>query len=387
MVCFIILFTFMLSACDMGGGQSSPAKSPTATTSASKSTPSTSATATPAGIRLGAQTCPSAVSVPTYWDAIIATQANINKVESVACGNLEGNTTLQALVLVRNQGTGSILDVYVYSNITNPKPKKDFQLMGLYKGDAKISNYNTVVTAEVDLDSSVNKNQPNAGVKQDLYREFKWSDSSATLVPVSFPGIYPVLTRYEAEAEQLNVNKGQNFWERDATQTVSHFADKLLNWQNAQVTITSGGGQTDVSAETTVKSPKIGGGIVKVSMSRLEGNANGGIWIVTAVATDGLALTAPNNQDRISSPVSVAGKGNAFEGVVGTVKVLNHLYDEVGSVQAKGGGNGANTPFSASVTYTKTFKGGTEEGLVALFTNSQADGSIAGAVIEKELLA
>ena len=44
------------------------------------------------------------------------------------------------------------------------------------------------------------------------------------------------------------------------------------------------------------------------------------------------------------------------------------------------------TTFSANVGYTSTFKNGAEEGIVALYAISNADGSIAGAVMVKELL-
>jgi hypothetical protein len=39
-----------------------------------------------------------------------------------------------------------------------------------------------------------------------------------------------------------------------------------------------------------------------------------------------------------------------------------------------------------SVTYQSTFRGGAEEGVVALYIDNHTDGSIATAVMEKELL-
>src|SRR5260370_35060493 len=105
---------------------------------------------------LGSQLCPAAVKAPAYWDPIIPTQNGVTKVESVTCGNLVGNPTLQALVTVRYNGTGAILDVYVYTNITNPRPTQLFKLQSLYDGAARISVYNTVLTTELEQHSSLN---------------------------------------------------------------------------------------------------------------------------------------------------------------------------------------------------------------------------------------
>src|SRR5881227_869738 len=45
---------------------------------------------------------------PAHWTAIIA-PTSTSKVESVSCGNLRGTPSLQALVTVRNEGSGAIL--------------------------------------------------------------------------------------------------------------------------------------------------------------------------------------------------------------------------------------------------------------------------------------
>ncbi len=133
---------------------------------------------------------------------------------------------------VRYHGTGQILDVYVYSDITSPNPSQLFKLQNLYKGNAKISAYNTIITSEVDQNSSINAGKANADLTQDLFREFKWSDGAKTFVPVSFPGMYPDLTRYQAENDQAQVNQGKDPWKLNASQVANHMAadPDLLNW-------------------------------------------------------------------------------------------------------------------------------------------------------------
>jgi len=339
-------------------------------------------------VRLGAQPCPDAIKDPAHWTAIIAPTTS-SKVESVSCGNLKGIPSLQALVTVRYDGTGAILDVYVYDHIIDPSPVQLFKLQNLTRGSVKISGYNTVMTAEVDPNSSINAGQPDANLTQDLFREFKWSDAAGTLVPVAFPGIFPDLTRYQAEADQAQVNQGHQPWKLSATLTAQALAasQRLLKWDpNAPATIVSGGGTHDINAVVNVKSGKPAGGAITVTMSRLEQNSNGGIWEVTSVTTASMSITAPQDRDRLASPVTVTGTGNAFEGIIGKVIVLDHLYTNIGQSVAKGATGNGHTTFSSSATYHSTFKTGMQEGVVVLYSYSNADSSIAGAVMVKEML-
>lgn len=399
-LCLLLSVLFILSACSSNSGNSNTNKAsgnssgtPAGTKAAGTTTvtnalqPTTTTTPT---IGMGTQACPAAIQDPAHWDAIIPTQAGTSKVESVICANLMGNTSLQAMVTVRSNGSGAFLDVYVFNKITDPNPQLLFKLLHLDRGDAKISGYNTVVTSEVDTASSVNVNaQGNAALVPDLCREFKWSDGAGTLVPVTFPGIFPDISRYQAEADQHKLNQGQGQgWQLSATQMATMLATQLLKWPStATATVVSGGGKNDASAVVNVKSPAPGNGGIKVTLSRLEGNTNGGIWIATQVASSGnLTITTPQPQSLLTSPVTVTGTGDAFEGVIGPVTILDHTYTDIGHAQAKGATGMGKTTFSTNVSYTSTFKGGTEEGIVAVYELSNADGSIATATMIKVLL-
>jgi hypothetical protein len=305
------------------------------------------------------------------------------------CGNLIGNTTLQALVTVRYQGTGQLLDVYVYSDITSPNPTQLFKLQSLYKGDAKISVYNTVLTTEVGQHSSINTGKIDAEMTRDLFREFQWSDGAGTLVPVSFPGIFPDLTRYQAENDQARVNQGQDVWKLNAAEVARHMATDthLLNWPGGtQAVVVSGGGPNDTNAIVTVKNPTPVGNMIKVTLERLEKNTNKGIWEIVAVTAGNLSITMPRSRDILTSPLNVAGTGNAFEGVIGTIDVLDHLYTPIGHAQVKGAVGNGNTTFSTVVSYNSTFKGGKQDGVLVLYAANNAGSSIGAAVMIKELL-
>jgi len=325
------------------------------------------------------------VKDPAHWDAIIPAQPNVSKVEGVTCGFLTGTPTLQALITVRYSDTGKTLDVYVYNNIESPSPNQLFKLLSLYDGNATISLRNTVITAEVDQNSSTNKGKNNANFTRDLFREF----NTASFAPVSFPGIFPDMTRYQAELDQAQVNAGQDSWKLSAMQVAAHFAidPALLNWNNVNASVASGGGSGDAEAIVNISSPTPGTQAIALTMQRLEGNINGGVWEVIGVASStasGLSITAPQSRDILTSPVTVTGTGATPAGTTNTVAILDHTYSNIGHAAAQGA-NGKAT-FSVTVPYVSTFKTGMQDGIVALFATSNADHTVVAVMMLKELI-
>ena len=220
----------------------------------------------------------------------------------------------------------------------------------------------------------------------DLFREFQWSAGAGTFVQVAFPGIYPDLTRYQAETDQALVSFGEDKRKNDAAKVAQNLAVNLLKWSpSSQATILSGGGAQDVDAVVQVRSASVAHPAINVTLSRLEGNLHN-MWVAIAVA-DGsfMSITSPHKWDRLTSPVNVRGTGSAFEGDVGTVYVLDHLYNDIG--HARGiPANGGKTTFTATVPYSASFHHGAQEGVLAFYTYSAADGSIAGVVMMKVLV-
>ncbi len=98
------------------------------------------------------------------------------------------------------------------------------KLEGLYQGRAMISQYSTILTGQVDPNSSVNKEKTGDQLTIDLYREFKWSDGGGIFVQTAFPGIFPDLTRYQAEMDQYQIKIGQDTWKNDALQVAQRMA-------------------------------------------------------------------------------------------------------------------------------------------------------------------
>src|SRR6266851_3286470 len=380
----VLLFLIpALVAC--GAVNSSPTPTPGSTgTVSSGATPT--ATGKP-GVHSGPQACPGDTGDPARWEAIIGTAGGPQQVQSVSCANVIGNPLLQALVTDHRSNAGPTLDAYVFNNITSATPTRIFQTLGLVKGDARISGYNTVLTAQADELSALNAGKPVSAMTADLFREFKWSAGAGTLVQTVFPGIFPDLTRYQAEADQASVNQGQQPWKLSATLVARTLAVSLLNWSlSSSTTLLSGGGAHDVSAVVRVRNSTVVSGAIKVTLSRLEGNTNGGIWEAVAVAVDGMSITSPVQPAVLSSPVSVKGTGDAFEGQIGQVMVLDHLYNTLGKTSATGVVGMGPTSFSTSLYYQSTFPAGIQEGVLVLYAPSNANGSIAAAVMVKVLV-
>ena len=365
----------------------------TATTSpatTATTTPAVTPTTPPAGVVLGPQPVPPTVADPAHWLAIIKPYSYDGPVtiENLSCASMMGNSSLQILVSARHSDAAHTLDVYVFNNILQPSPTLLFQLNGLVQGDAKISGYSTVTTAQADQLSIINTGKPTSAMTADLFREFKWSADSGKMVQTVFPGFFPDMTRYQAEADQASVKAGHQPWKLSAMEVATSLAASQLNWpSNAlSTTLLNGGGVHDVNAVVRVRNTGTLSGAITVVLSRLEGNTNGGIWEATFVGSDHMSITGPASLSQITNPVRVTGTGPAFEGRIGQVILLDHLYTKLGQANATGANGMGQTTFSTTLYFQSTFPAGIQEGVLLLSVPSQANGSIAGEVMEKVLI-
>lgn len=339
------------------------------------------------GVALGPLPGPDQAQQPSYWVPIIGVDTSKASVGTPSFANMKGDTSLQAVVPVYHTDGSQQMDVYVYDEILSAHPVQLFNLKGLYRGGALISGYSTLMTAQVDPNSSVNKGKSGDLLTVDLYREFKWSDGAGIFVPTIFPGLFPDLTRWQAEMDQNSVKIGQDPWKNSAVQVAQRMAAQFLKWSpNAKASLLSGGSPQDVDAVAQVKSPNPGGTSVNVTLSRLEGNTSN-MWVVVGVTSGNgsLTITTPVKGDLLSSPTSITGSGSAFEGVIGQAFVLDHLYSPIGQAQVLGGSNGK-TSYKVTVPYASSFQGGIQEGIVVVSMYSQADGSIATTAMQKVML-
>jgi len=327
------------------------------------------------------------VNSPARWAAVIGIKDRSMQIAEISCANIIDSPTLQVMVTVRHNDTPGLLDVFVFDKITDPKPVQIFKLSGLTYGDAAISGYNTIMTAEVDKNSSLNKGKSADQWQQDLFREFKWDAGKGTFVQQAFPGIFPDLTRWQAVVDQRLVNAGTDTWKNDARQVAQKLAAQLLKWPTTQSSIVSGGGSHDIDAVVQLQGKgQISHPTFTVTLSRLYGDYHN-IWEVIRVETRGVTITSPQERSVLNSPMTVTGNGGAsYEAQIGVLYVLDHLYNPIGQGYAMGSSSGPAT-FTTSVPYSVSFHGGAQEGVVALYATSAADGMMYAAIMHKEMLA
>jgi hypothetical protein len=358
-----------------------PGKSPSTQITPTTTAPGTTVTTTPGsdttptpskGVTQGPQNGPPSINTVGYWDTILGTNGTNGKVERVSFANVISNSTLQALVTVRHSDANNTLDVYVFDKITSKNPVRIFKLDGLIKGEAKISYYNSIMTAEVDPNSTANVGKSVSQMTPDLYREFSWNDG--LMKQVAFPGIYPDLTRYQAEADQAQVNAGHDAWKNDPALVAKALTTQFFGWQRTVTTKVLSGGPQDVYAvvqvqEASMQGAQSQGPYVIVTLSRLEGNTHN-MWEATAVK-DGTILTLTNipTGSLISSPVTLTGTGSAFEATIGQAVVYDHLYTNIGHTQIVGSNGAGQSHYSTKVAYNSSFKGA-QEGIVVVYQDN-----------------
>src|SRR5258708_33479562 len=127
----LVLLVLTLTSCSSGGFGLTQVGNSTANAT----------TAMPQWTHIGPQLCPKQVVDPKHWNPIVGVHGG-QKVESVNCGNLLNNPSLQPLATVRNPGNDSLLDVYAYPNITSAHPTQLFTFQALTPSTTHISNNN-----------------------------------------------------------------------------------------------------------------------------------------------------------------------------------------------------------------------------------------------------
>ncbi len=383
-ILFCSLLLPLLSAC--ASFFSTPTQSGTPTTGLTGATATATAATSPTAkpvlptITLQVIGCP-ALSI--NWDSLIGTRANVNKVQKVICGDLEGAGTLDALVGVRYYSPDARLDYYVYNNLGGT-PSRRFGMQGLLDGDALISSVGTIVTAEINPDDAIK------GLV-DLFKEYQWN--GATFGQVLFPGMYPDVTRYQAEQAQGQVGSeiaalqpGQSqaqiadAWRLASGSLVTRLARNIFHWANFSVSLPPHSGKLTILPVTVTNLAAGGGGFTAVvhHLNEIPGN----IFEIEQInSIDGSAgLSSPVAYSRLTSPVRVSGSSVANGSILGQAVLYDDTYTVVGSSGAiHGPASSGYVGFTASISYR--LAPGLQEGVVAFFPTSQSNISLSNQAI------
>jgi len=381
----------LLSACT-SGFFATPSQSgtpvvtlPSSTAGATVGSSPTAGTATPT-ITLQVTGCPSNLSI--NWDSLVGTHANVDKVQKVICGSLEGAGSLAALVDVRYYSPDTRLDFYVYDNLPGT-PNRRFSAQGLLNGDALISSVGTVITAEI------NPEDPIKGLV-DIFKEYQWNGTA--FGQIVFPGIYPDVTRYQSEQAQAGVNAeiaalqpGQtpaqipDAWRLSPGGVVSRLTKDIFHWSNFNVTLPPHAASLTVLPMTVTNLAAGGGGFIAVVHHLNEVSTN--IFEIEQVTSiNGSAgLTSPAPFAQLTSPVSVTGSSAVNGNVQGQVVFYDDMYTMIASSGViRSPVSSGFVQFTDSISYH--LAPGLQEGVIAFYPTSQNNVALSNQAILVKVL-
>jgi hypothetical protein len=299
------------------------------------------------------------------WDSLVGTHTNVNKVQKVTCGYLEGNGSLQALVNVRYYTPDAKLDFYVFDNLSG-NPSQKFKVQGLIDGDTNISMTGTITTAEIGMNGL-------SSAVPDLFKEYKWNGT--TFAQILFSGLYPDITRYQAEkSEALYVSQGgesgNESWRTSGVQVADHLAFNVFHWQDVTKSVVQNTHVDPIIIQITNNGP--GGGGFIATLYHLDGVSTDILEITNVASINGsVSLTNPAFGSQVTSPVSVQGNYVASGSILGRVAIYDSTYVTVGDTGAL---HSSLTSGSASFNVVIPYKlnaHGVQEGVIAFLSTTQ----------------
>ncbi len=283
------------------------------------------------------------------------------------CGSFEGSGSLAALVIARYYTPDAKMDFYVYDNLFGT-PVRRFAVQGLIQGDARISQVNTIIT------SQLNSQYP---IPPNVFKEYQWNAATSSFVQVLFPGVYPDVTRYQAEQAQALATaseaQGQFAWQTSANSVVNKLASEIFHWSQTKTqTITFNARTATYIVQETNLGP--GGGGFTATLFRLN-NVLTNIFEISQITPldASTRISSPITGVQLSSPVSVNGISLATGSgsILGEVKLFDDTYTIVGDSGAiHSPVSSGYVNFSQSVKYQLSAPG-LQEGVVAFLATNQ----------------
>ena len=265
--------------------------------------------------------CPGLIRSIDYTQ-VVRLQASSQEMGAVQFINQLVGGQPAALVQVTNGSSQNALDVYVFGCTIqqhNPKLRTLFTQRGLIQGTVTASAANTLVTGELDTtlpSQALTLEQP---LQQNVYREYSWQNGR--FVQVTYPSLYPVTSRSEAEALQQQANSGQSLPWSNPMMTAEQMAKDLFKWPtiSLQDKFLNNDGTT-ARIELIQQNPHIQ---VTVTLKRLVQQNKTGLWFVTGAQTSGITLAQPQPSSVVTSPTTIKGAGAPADGQT-TATLFDH---------------------------------------------------------------
>jgi len=257
-----------------------------------------------------------------------------------------------ALVQVMNAASQNALDVYVYGCTMQqhtPKLRTLFTQRGLIQGTVTVSAANTLVTGELDTTLSPQASTLVQPLQQNVYREYSWQNGR--FVQVTYPSLYPVASRGEAEALQQQANNGQSVPWSDPMTTAEQMAKDIFKWPatSPQDKVLSNDG-TMARIQLVQQNSQMQ---VMVTLKRLVQQNKTGLWFVTAAQTNGINLTQPQPSSVVTSPTNIKGTGALTDGQT-TVTLFDHTLTSLSFLNNPALNTDTNGTYTGMLFYTNS---------------------------------
>lgn len=209
-----------------------------------------------------------------------------------------------AMVQVEDKGPQHLLDIYLYGcSMEHHSPSLTllFKRQGLIEGTATVTSAHTLSIGQLDTTLAAHANTFLLPLQENVYQEYTWQDGG--LRQASFPGIYPVSSRSEAEALQGQVD--QNLPWTEPLATAEQMAQDLLKWPPKSfrsALIDANDNRAHVRLSKLQPSME-----VTVSIAKLVQQDAKGLWFVTGAQTAGITLNQAHLRTTSTSPLIVQG--------------------------------------------------------------------------------
>jgi len=241
----------------------------------------------------------------TDYTKLIAFHAKTQEVGAIQQVDQLTDGLPAVLLPVTDSGSQHLLDVYIFvCTIQQQKPALAlrFAQRGLVQGTVNISNANTLLISQLDPAITPEASVLMLPLQQNIYREYRWHNG--TFMQVLFPGLYPVISRGQAEALQDQANNGQSLLWSDPAATAQQMARDLFQWDTSQV-ISQDNDGTTAHILLLCQNPHLE---VNVTLSRLLQQNNRGLWFVTKAQTADITVDQSQLQGTAAT-ITFRGRG------------------------------------------------------------------------------
>jgi hypothetical protein len=266
-------------------------------------------------------TCQGLLSTTDYTK-IVQLQPQTQTMGAIQFVNQVAGGQPATLVQVTGTNAQQTLDAYVFGCATKNHHltlTTLFAQHGLIQGTVSTSAANTLVTSTLDTSISPQNTVLEEPLQQNIYREYRWQHGA--FVQITFPGLYPVTSRSEAEALQQQANSGQPLPWSDPVLTAQQMAKDIFKWSDGgtQNTVLSNNG-TIAQVQLVEQSVPM---TVTVTLKRLIQQNKTGLWFVVAAQTNGITLNTTNLVKPIASPMNITGSNALADGTT-TATIFDH---------------------------------------------------------------